>query len=585
MGIVDEDIQRVREAVNLREIVSQNVQLKRVGRRWVGLCPFHAEKSGSFNVNEENGLWKCFGCGMGGDAITYVREIEHLDFVGAVEYLAGKAGVTLRYTEKGEDEGRKRRGKLVEAMAKAVDWYHDRLLTGADAGAARSYLRSRGLTGEHVRQYKIGWAPEAWDELCRALRLPDQIVVDAGLGFLNRRGGQTDAFRGRVLFPIFDTNGDAVAFGGRILPGAEGPKYKNSPETPIYSKSKVLYGLSWAKGEIVNRDQAIVCEGYTDVIGFGTAGVPQAVATCGTALTEEHLRLLRKFAHRVVLAFDADAAGQNAAARFYEWERKLDLDVAVAALPDGVDPGDLARRDPDALRAAVDNAVPFLGFRVHRVLDGATLTSPEGRARAAEQALAVIREHPSELVRDQYVMEVADRCRFDADQLRARLRNERAPVQAGDQARREVSNNSPELEVLRHLIQSADVLDELLMADTKVTESLFASERNAAAFRALATTIDVQGALATADPGASEVLLRLAVEETDSEPEDAVARLVREAALRAVDAERAAAVEERRNVNQTEVKLAIEALLEPNTRRSAIEQLLTWLGSRSEDRV
>jgi len=589
MGIVDEDIQRVREATNLREIVSQNVQLKRVGRRWVGLCPFHAEKSGSFNVNEENGLWKCFGCGMGGDAITYVREIEHLDFVGAVEYLAGKVGIGIRYTEKGEDEGRKRRTKLVAAVAKAVDWYHDRLLTGADAGAARSYLRSRGLTGEHVRQYKIGWAPEAWDELCRALRLPDQVVVDAGLGFLNRRGGQTDAFRGRVLFPIFDTNGDPVAFGGRILPGADGPKYKNSPETPIYSKSKVLYGLSWAKGEIVNRDQAIVCEGYTDVIGFGTAGVPQAVATCGTALTEEHLRLLRKFAHRVVLAFDADAAGQNAAARFYEWERKLELDVAVAALPDGVDPGDLARRDPEALRAAVENAVPFLGFRVHRVLDGATLTSPEGRARAAEQALDVIREHPSELVRDQYVMEVADRCRFDADQLRARLRSPGAVRVTEDTIRArkvERDRDSPELEVLRHVVHSPGVVDPLLLADVAASERLFRSERHLIAFRSLAATNSVQEALATADPGASEVLLRLAVEETDSDPEEAVARLVQEAAEHARRDLVASADDPLAIAHESgEVKLAIEALLEPNTRRAAIEQLLTWLGSRSEDRA
>ena len=585
MGIVDEDIQRVRESVNLREIVSQNVQLKRVGRRWVGLCPFHAEKSGSFNVNEEAGLWKCFGCGMGGDSISYVREIEHLDFVGAVEYLAGKAGITLRYTKSGEDEGRKRRARLIDAMAKAVDWYHDRLLHAPDAGAARGYLRARGLTGELVREYRIGWAPDAWDELCKALRLPDNVVTDTGLGFLNRRGGQTDAFRARMLFPIFDTNGDPVAFGGRVLPGGDGPKYKNSPETPIYSKSKVLYGLSWAKGPIVTADEAIVCEGYTDVIGFGIAGVPRAVATCGTALTEEHLRLLRKFANRVVLAFDADAAGQNAAARFYEWERKLELDVAVAALPDGVDPGELALRDPDALRAAVEQAVSYLGFRVRRVLEGAQLTSPEGRARAAEQAIAVIREHPSELVRDQYVMEVADRCRVDADQLRARLRNAARPITVRDEVRRDVVNDSPELEVLRHLLHSGDEIDGLLLADPAVTEQLFRSERNAAAFRAIASTSNAQAAIEAADPGAAEVLLRLALEETSSEPEEAVARLVQEAAEQArrsmeVNADDPLAIAH----ESATVKLAVEALLDAPTRRLAIDQLLTWLGSRSEDR-
>lgn len=588
MGIVDEDIQKVRDAANLREIASQYVQLKRVGRRWVGLCPFHAEKSGSFNVNEENGLWKCFGCGLGGDTISFVREIEHLDFVGAVEWLAAKTGIGLRYTEKGEDEGRKRRAKLVDAMAKAVEWYHQRLLSGADAGHARGYLRSRGLDGDIVRKHQVGWAPAAWDELCRALRAPNDVLVDAGLAFLNRSGRPTDAFRGRILFPIFDTNGDPVAFGGRIMPGEDGPKYKNSPETPIYSKSKVLYGLSWAKGEIVNADEAIVCEGYTDVIGFGAAGVARAVATCGTALTEEHLRLLRKFAHRVVLAFDADAAGQSAAARFYEWERSLDLDVAVAALPAGVDPGELAMSDPEALRKAIAEAVPFLGFRVRRVLDGATLTSPEGRARAAELALDVIREHPSELVRDQYVMEVADRCRIDADQLRAQLRRPGAIRVAEDRRPRAApaaDRDSPELEVLRHLLHSADVVDPLLLVDVAATERLFTSDRNLAAFRAIARSDDVNQALAGADPGAAEVLLRLAVEEPGSDPVEATARLVREASLRTLhEAEAAASDPLAITGDVRDVKLAVEALVDDGRRQGAIEQLLTWLGSRSEDR-
>ena len=175
------------------------------------------------------------------------------------------------------------------------------------------------------------------------------MLTGAGLGFINSRGRQTDAFRGRILFPIFDASGDPVGFGGRIMPDADGPKYKNTSETAIYAKSKVLYGLNWAKGAIVAADEAIVCEGYTDVIGFADAGLPRAVATCGTALTEEHFRTLKSFAHRVVLAFDADAAGQNAAARFYEWERAYEIDVAVAALPAGVDPADLARSDPAAL--------------------------------------------------------------------------------------------------------------------------------------------------------------------------------------------------------------------------------------------
>ena len=579
MGIVDDDIVRVREATNLRDVVSQYVQLKRVGRRWVGLCPFHAEKTGSFNVNEENGLYKCFGCGKGGDAITFMREIEHLDFVDAVEWLAGKSGITLRYTEKREDEGRKRRSKLIDAMAKAVDWYHERLLKDEDAGRARGYVRSRGLDGDVVRQYRIGWAPEGWDTLARALRLPDDVLVDTGLGFLNRRGGQTDAFRGRLLFPIFDANGDPVAFGGRVLPGGEGPKYKNSSGSAIYDKSKVLYGLNWAKADVVNADEAVVCEGYTDVIGFAAAGVPRAVATCGTALTIDHLRTLQKFARRIVLAFDADAAGQDAAARFYQWERDLDLDIAVAALPVGVDPGDLAQSDPQALQAAVADAVPFLGFRVGRALDAAALASPEGRARAAEAALSVIAEHPSELVRDQYVMQVAERCRIDPEQLRARLRSPGAKRVAVDRSTSVASRvwlpEGPEVNALLALIHEPDAVDPMLMMDTKLTASMFADLKNLAAFNALASTASLHEAIEVADAGASELLLRLSVAELDGEPEDAVAGLVREAARRSVITSK--------DPIPLDVQQAVQDINEPNTKRAAINMLLTWLGSRSEE--
>ena len=301
-------------------------------------------------------------------------------------------------------------------------WYHRRLLTGADAGAARDYLRSRGYDGEVVRKFRLGWAPDGWDTLCTALALSEDVATGAGLGFVNKRGRLQDAFRARVLFPICDPSGNPVALGGRVLPGSTDPaKYKNSTETPIYSKRRTLYALNWAKQDIISSGEVVVCEGYTDVIGFFEAGVPRAVATCGTALAEEHVRLLKNFATRVVLAFDADGAGQTAAGRFYEWERSLEIDVAVAALPPGSDPADLARSDPAALRAAVEGAKPFLQFRIERILDAADLSTPEGRARAADHALAAVAEHPDDLVRDQYVMQVAERCRLEPAALRDRL--------------------------------------------------------------------------------------------------------------------------------------------------------------------
>jgi DNA primase len=426
MGINDEDVAAVRAASDIVAIVSQYTPLRRVGQRWMGLCPFHTEKTPSFGVNAAENVYYCYGCQAKGDVITFVEEKEQLDFPAAVEWLAAKANITLRYTDRDQGEGRKKRAKLVDVVAKAVAWYHDRLLTGPDAGGARRYLRERGLDGDVVREFQIGWAPDGWDALCRSLDAPGDLLVDAGLARVNSVGKLNDHFRARILFPIRDDRGDAVSFGGRILPGGEGPgnqgKYKNTTETPLYNKSKVLYGLDRAKTAIVTAGSAVICEGYTDVIAFHRAGVPLAVATCGTALTDEHVTLLTRFAaQRLVLAFDADSAGQAAAERFYRWEREHDLEVAVADLPPGQDPGDVGADDPARLAAAVEGATPFLRFRLDRAFAAADLATNEGRARAAEWALAIVAEHPTGLVRDQYLMDVASRCRIEPDVLRKML--------------------------------------------------------------------------------------------------------------------------------------------------------------------
>ncbi|HEY5384260.1 MAG TPA: DNA primase [Acidimicrobiales bacterium] len=428
MAIPEEDVARVRAATDIVALIGEHAALKRQGRRWVGLCPFHQEKSPSFSVNAEEGLYYCFGCQRSGDAISFVRDVEHVDFVEAVRRLADRSGITITEDAAATAE-RQKRNPLYDAMTEAVDFYHQRLLAAADGGPARDYLRSRGYDGDVVRAFKLGWAPAGWDALCSHLKVSDRVLTDSGLGFVNRRGRRQDAFRARVIFPIFDPSGKAIALGGRILPpgaGAataapEGPKYKNSQDGPIYAKRRTLYGLNWAKTDVVASGEVIVCEGYTDVIAFFQVGLPRAVATCGTALGEEHFRVLGNFATRVVLAYDADAAGEAGATRVYEWERHHSVDVAVAALPAGSDPGDLARTDPDALRRAVAEAQPFLRFRIDRVLDAADLRTNEGRAKAAELALAVVADHPNALVRDQYLMVVADRCRLEPTSLRALL--------------------------------------------------------------------------------------------------------------------------------------------------------------------
>ena len=585
MGILAEDIARVREATDFVHLAGEHIALKKVGQRYTGLCPFHAEKTPSFSINASEGLYYCFGCQAKGDVITFVREVEHLEFAEAVEYLAAKAGVQVRYDEATVSRDHQRRDRLVEVMKKAVDWYHERLLSGDDAAPARSYLRSRGYDGDVVRKFQLGWAPDDWDALARSLKVADDVLRDAGLGFVNRRNRQQDAFRGRVMFPIFDTRGDPVAFSGRALPGADGPKYKNSAESPLYSKSKVLYGLNWAKADVVQAGEVIVCEGSTDVIGFFLAGLPRAVAGWGTALTEDQVRTLRNFARRLVLAYDADSAGQAAAERLYEWEKRYEVDIAVADLPPGSDPADLARSDPERLRAAVEHARPFLAFRIERALTSASLVSPESRARAAEAALAIIREHPDEFVRDQYVMEVSTRTHIEADRLREALKKGRltsAPARPSTPARasRVVLSRSAEEEALLLAVHQRDEMAG------RLHEVLFADELTAAAYRALEETNSLHDALEVADPAAADLLQRLAVEEPFQEPDNVVAALAREAGKRAITELEAAA----RDADDPAafapamgwLKLTVEQLRDPGSAVDASDGLVRWLVDRLE---
>src|SRR5712692_3095262 len=409
MGILDEDVVRVRETTDLVAVAGEHVALKRVGQRWMGLCPFHQEKTPSFSINPALGLYFCFGCQKSGDAITFVREVEHLDFVEAVERLAQRAGITLRYDDRRTGQDRSRKTRLAEAVGAAIDFYHRRLIEAPDGGAARKYLRSRGFDGDAARRFQLGWAPDDWDTLSRHLHqrgFAREDIDGAGLAFVNRTNRLQDQFRARLMFPIYDARGEPAGFGGRTL-GDDQPKYKNSPETPIYQKSRLLYGLNWAKGEIVARGDVVICEGYTDVMGLALAGAPNAVATCGTALADEHFQVLKNLARRVTLAYDADAAGQGAAERWYRWEQEYEIQLRVADLPPGQDPGDLWQHDPARLLAALEHAEPFLQFRLDRAIAGADLATIEGRARAAARAAAIIGEHPNELVRDQYVMKLA----------------------------------------------------------------------------------------------------------------------------------------------------------------------------------
>ena len=576
MAIPDEDVAAVRAATDILAVIGEYTALKRVGRRYVGLCPFHSEKTASFSVNAEEGLYYCFGCQASGDPITFVRNIEGCDFVEAVERLAARAGIAIRRDVADRNQpDREGRRALHEVMERAVAFYHEEMLNRPDAKRARQYLRSRGYEGDTVRSFRLGWAPETGRALVGAVRAPRDLLVKAGLAHEGQHGLR-DAFRGRVIFPIFDPAGKAIALGGRILPGAgegAGPKYRNSPETPIYSKRRTLYGLNWAKQAIVQAGEVIICEGYTDVIGFFSSDLPRAVATCGTSLTEEHFRLLGRFAKRVVLAFDADSAGQSAAARFYEWEKRHELEVAVAALPPGSDPADIAMHEPQVLKEAVENARTFLSFRVERALSSSELKTGEGRARAAETALAMVAEHPNELVRDQFLVTVSDRTRQDPERLRPRLEalvrsfvasggkdaEARKPAPGGHPG---LSDEAPPWEPDQEATFDQPTKrdspghksrpggrpgavapgaragrDALVLAVRepgamagRLHEALFADPLQRAALKALLGSASLHEAIEAADDEVADLLRQLAVTEPDADPDQTVVALARAAA-------------------------------------------------------
>jgi DNA primase len=633
MGIPDEDVARVRAATDIVALIGEHAALKRQGRRWVGLCPFHGEKTPSFSVNAEEGFYYCFGCQEKGDAITFVRKTEHLDFVDAVRRLADKSGIVIHEDANAGRESQRRK-VFLDAMEEATGWYHQRLLTGPDAGLARDYLRSRGYDGDVVRRFRMGWAPDDWDALCSGLKLSNELAVGSGLGFVNRRGRLQDAFRARILFPICDPSGHPVAFGGRVLPGSPDPaKYKNSSESPIYSKRRILYALNWAKSDIIKTGEVVVCEGYTDVVGSFVAGVERAVATCGTALGDEHFRLLRNFAKRVVLAFDADGAGQSAAGRFYEWERRHEVDVVVANLPPGADPADLASSDPEAFRAAIAEAKPFLQFRVERVLAAADLSTPEGRAKAADAALTAVAEHPDDLVRDQYVMQVAESTRMEPVRLRERLErlrqegpkpdaerrgsrgganattrpsNGAAPTEGADgepwirdpddegwdvdgelgvggagpgsgggtNGRRPAGDGSfrPGLEALRLAIHRPEEVAHRLEA------ALFRDGLQRMAFEALITSDDLHQAIDTSLPPVRALLVRLTVEEPTGEPDEVVSQLVRDAVRRQLTlATREARTSPEAAVEAAAASVWVQELDDPAASTAATARLVAWL--------
>jgi DNA primase len=401
--IRNEDVALVRERAAIADVVGEHVTLRNAGGGSLkGLCPFHDEKSPSFHVTPAKGLWYCFGCGEGGDVIAFLRKIDHLEFNEAVEKLAARAGVELRYEEGGAAPRRQKgeRTRLAEANRAAAAYYVDQL-GSPEAETGRRFLTERGFDAEAARHFGVGYALQGWDGLTRSLRaagFTDRELVTAGLAKEGQRG-LIDRFRGRLLWPIRDIGGDVIGFGARKLYEDDpGPKYLNTPETPLYKKSQVLYGIDLARREIAHRKQAVVVEGYTDVMACHLSGIETAVATCGTAFGEDHIRVLRRllmdadtFDGEVVFTFDGDAAGQKAAMRAFDDDQKFVAQTFVAVEPHGLDPCELRQaQGPEAVRQLVGSRVPLFEFAIRSVLSRHDLDTAEGRVAALRAAAPVV---------------------------------------------------------------------------------------------------------------------------------------------------------------------------------------------------
>ncbi|MEW2579578.1 DNA primase [Streptomyces syringium] len=417
--INDDDVKAVRDAVPIDAVVSEYLQLRNAGGgNLKGLCPFHDEKSPSFQVSPAKGLFYCFGCQEGGDTVDFVMKIDHLSFAETIERLAGLAGITLRYEEGGYTPGRQQgeRIRLVEAHKHAAKFYVEQL-DSPEAEIGRAFLASRGFDQAAAQHFGVGYSPAGWDHLTRFLRgkgFSDKELILSGLAQDSRNGRPIDRFRGRLMWPIRDITGEVIGFGARKLRDDDnGPKYLNTPETPLYKKSHVLYGIDLAKKDIAKTSRAVVVEGYTDVMACHLAGVTTAIATCGTAFAGDHIKILRRLlmdnsGAEVVFTFDGDAAGQKAALRAFEDDQKFAAETSIAITPGGMDPCELRLAEGDAaVQALVDTRTPLFAFAIRQVVARHNLDTAEGRAAALEAAAPIVANIKNGSIQHEYAVQLA----------------------------------------------------------------------------------------------------------------------------------------------------------------------------------
>jgi DNA primase len=491
---VDSPVEQIKERVPILDLVGQRVKLSKSGRNFKGLCPFHGEKTPSFYVFPEREGWHCFGCGLGGDVFSFVMRSENVEFTEALRQLAARAGVELaaRGARKAEEA---RETRLHEINAAAARYFQS-MLFGPLGAAALEYLHGRGLTRETIESFGLGWAPDSWDALLRRLGeqgFPAEELTELGLVAARESGGHYDRFRARIVFPIQDASGRVIGFGGRAMGDAQ-PKYLNSTDTPIFSKGSALYAIDRARAEIKRTGVGVVVEGYMDALAAHQAGIAGVVASLGTALTEQHFLTLKRLAPRVVLALDADAAGDAAALRTLEvlrgtygrvavpvadrrglvrLRRDQELDVRVARLPHGMDPDEVIGRSPDEFRRLIADAKPIVEVLIDAEV-GAAGADVGARARAADNVLDFLKDLPNPVLADQYTRLLAERLAVDYEALRARLATVRRAARRRDAAEARPEPPLEEAARLRDWLTLEEYLLRLLMLHPERASSVLA---------------------------------------------------------------------------------------------------------------
>ncbi len=424
--IPDGKKEEIRQAADLVEVAGDYVKLKRAGRSWKGLCPFHEEKTPSFHVTPDMGIYKCFGCGESGDVFNFMMEMEGVGFVEAMRTLADRFGISLpEQEEEDDDQEHHLREGIYHVLKYTGTWYHSRLRESDEAEPARQYLQERGYNRSVINKYGLGYSPSAGSALFKTAidsGINKDYLIEAGLIKPSKRGdGFYDAFRGRLMFPIFNTSGKVIAFAGRILDSQKGAKYINSPQTKVYNKSEVLYGINFAKNEIRKKDEAILVEGYTDVISLHQNGIENVVASSGTSLTPKQLKMLHRYGESLTMIYDSDSAGQKAMKRGINLALNEGLDVKLLELPEGADPDSFVKQfgKDSFMELKQEEEEDFLSYLIHKSQNNGEWKQPSHQKTAISEALESIAHIPDSVARETFVQhlnkltKVGDRALFD----------------------------------------------------------------------------------------------------------------------------------------------------------------------------